>query len=99
MKMPKPGRILLAAAALVCPIAPGPPIAYAQDYPTRTIRIILPFPPGGGTDVLARVMAVRLNEALGQSVVVDNRPGASGNIGAELTVKSPPDGHTLMLTT
>ncbi|HKA41697.1 MAG TPA: tripartite tricarboxylate transporter substrate binding protein [Burkholderiales bacterium] len=98
MKMLEPGKIAL-AAAFACSIAPGVPIARAQDYPARTIRIILPFPPGGGTDVLARVMAVRLNEALGQSVVVDNRPGASGNIGTELTAKSPADGYTLMLTT
>jgi tripartite-type tricarboxylate transporter receptor subunit TctC len=72
---------------------------FAQDYPTRSVRIILPFPPGGGTDVFARVLAVRLTETLGQSTLVDNRPGASGNIGAELTAKSPPDGHTLMITT
>ena len=63
------------------------------------MRIILPFPPGGGTDVFARVLAARLTEALGQSTIVDNRPGASGNIGAEITAKSPPDGYTLMVTT
>jgi len=87
-------------AAIICGVLlPAQSAAVAQDYPTRSVRIILPFPPGGGTDVLARVLAVRLTEALGQTTLVDNRPGASGNIGAELTAKSPPDGHTLMITT
>jgi tripartite-type tricarboxylate transporter receptor subunit TctC len=92
-------RLRIAVAAISGVLLPALPAAWAQDFPTRVIRIILPFAPGGGTDVLARVLAVRLQEALGQSTVVDNRPGASGNIGTELTVKSPPDGHTLMLTT
>ena len=86
-------------AALVCSVFLPAPAALAQDYPTRSVRIILPFPPGGGTDVFARVLAARLTEALGQSTIVDNRPGASGNIGAEITAKSPPDGYTLMVTT
>ncbi|MBI2296063.1 MAG: hypothetical protein HYU76_08565 [Betaproteobacteria bacterium] len=73
--------------------------AVAQDYPGRPIRIIVPFSAGGGTDVLARLLGQRLHESLGQIAVVDNRPGASGNIGAELVVKSPPDGTTLLLST
>ena len=73
--------------------------AAAQDYPSRSIRIIVAFAAGGGTDLLARLLAQRINESLGQPVVVENRPGASGNIGAELVVKSPPDGYTLMLST
>ena len=73
--------------------------ATAQDYPARGIRVVLPFAPGGGTDVLARVLAQRWQESLGHSVVVDNRAGASGNIGAEIVAKSPPDGHTLLFTT
>ena len=77
--------------------APG--VATAQDYPARGIRIVLPFAPGGGTDVLARVFAQRLQESMGQSVVVDNRAGAGGNIGAELVAKSAPDGYTLLFTT
>ncbi len=92
-------RVRIAMAAVAGVFLPVPAAALAQDFPTRAIRIILPFAPGGGTDVLARVLAPRLQDALGQSTVVDNRPGASGNIGTELTVKSPPDGHTLMLTT
>lgn len=71
--------------------------APAGDYPTRTIRLILPFPPGGGTDTLGRILAHGLTEALGQPVVVENRPGAGGNIGTELATKAPPDGYTLLL--
>ena len=67
------------------------------DYPSRTIRLILPFPPGGGTDTLGRILAQRLNEALGQQIMIENRPGAGGNIGAELVSKSPADGYTLLL--
>src|SRR5262249_47946405 len=79
-------------AVLVCGVLLDGSAALAQEYPTKSVRIILPFPPGGGTDVFARVLAVRLTEALGQTTIVDNRPGASGNIGADLAAKSPPDG-------
>lgn len=72
--------------------------AHAQ-YPTRTIRFILPFPPGGGTDTMGRAISNRLGEALGQQVVVDNRGGGGANIGAELAAKAPPDGHTLFMMT
>jgi len=72
--------------------------AHAQ-YPTRTIRFILPFPPGGGTDTMGRAISTRLGEGLGQQVVVDNRGGGGANIGAELAAKSPPDGHTLFMMT
>jgi tripartite-type tricarboxylate transporter receptor subunit TctC len=83
---------LLLAAAFACGVN-------AQDYPSRPVRIIVPFAPGGGTDVFARIMAQRLFEAFGQSVFVDNRAGAGGTIGAELVAKSTPDGLTLMFTT
>jgi tripartite-type tricarboxylate transporter receptor subunit TctC len=73
--------------------------AAAQNYPTRTIRIVVPFAAGGGSDILARLLGQRLHESMGQVVIVDNRAGASGNIGAELVAKSPPDGYTLMLST
>src|SRR6185436_1415529 len=92
-------KIRFHAVAAVVSVLVSATVAVAQDYPSRSVRIILPFPPGGGTDVFARVLAVRLTEALGQTTLVDNRPGASGNIGAELTAKSPADGHTLMVTT
>ena len=73
--------------------------ACAQEYPTRPIRIVLPFTPGGGTDLLARLLSKRFHETFGQTAVVDNRPGAGGNIGADLVAKSPPDGYTLLMST
>ncbi|MBR0651723.1 tripartite tricarboxylate transporter substrate binding protein [Roseomonas terrae] len=77
-----------AAAALSRP-------ALAQGWPTRQLRLIVPFPPAGGTDILARIMAERLGARVGQAIVIDNRPGAAGNIGAELAARAEPDGHTL----
>jgi tripartite-type tricarboxylate transporter receptor subunit TctC len=70
--------------------------ACAQDYPSRAIRMLVPFPAGGGSDTIARVTAQKLSLALGQQVVVDNRAGASGNIAAEIAAKAAPDGYTLM---
>ena len=71
-------------------------MAHAQTWPTKPIRMIIPFPPGGTTDIVGRVAAQKLGEALGQQVVPDNRPGAAGNIGTELVAKAPPDGYTLL---
>jgi len=71
--------------------------ALAQDYPSRPLRMIVPFPPGGGTDTLARIIAQKLNEAWGQPVVVDNRGGANGTIGAALAAKADPDGYTMLI--
>lgn len=71
--------------------------APAQIYPNKPIRVVLPFPPGGGTDALARIISPRLSEGLGQSIVIDNRPGAAGNIANEIVAKAAPDGYTLLL--
>ena len=89
-----PTRLL--ALALACLLAAAP--ALAQDYPSKAINIIVPFPPGGGTDLLARVVADKLRARFGQPVTVENRSGAAGNIGADAVFKSAPDGHTLMFT-
>ena len=71
----------------------------AQAYPTKPVRLIVPFPPGSATDAAARVVVVKLSDALGQAVVVDNRSGASGNIGVELGARAAPDGYTLSIGT
>ena len=68
---------------------------YAQDYPTRPIRVILPFVPGGGVDFVGRLVARKLSESMGQPVIVDNRSGAGGALGSELAAKAAPDGYTL----
>jgi tripartite-type tricarboxylate transporter receptor subunit TctC len=72
--------------------------AFAQAYPVKPIRLVSPYAPGGGSDTLARIIGHRLNESWGQPVVVDNRPGAAGSIGAELVAKSAPDGYTVLVT-
>src|SRR5258706_934939 len=72
--------------------------ALAQDYPTKPIRVIVPISAGGGTDVAARIVAQKLTDRLGHQVVVDNRPGAGGNIGTELVARATPDGYTLLVT-
>lgn len=90
------GGALALAGCMVWLLAAGP--AWAQSYPVRPIRLILPFPPGGPTDITGRAIAQKLGEQLGQSVIPDNRPGAAGNIGLELAAKAPPDGYTIVLT-
>ena len=94
--MPTRRRLLqLVAAAAVVPALPR--AASALDYPTRPVRLIVPFPPGGAADITGRLMAQWLTERLGQSVVVENRPGAGSNLGTEAVVTAAPDGYTLLL--
>ncbi len=90
------GRLLPAVLALV--ILAVPMAIHAQAYPSKTVRLILPFPPGGGTDTLGRGIAQTLSAQIGQQVVADNRPGAGGNLGLELASRAPPDGHTIVLS-
>ncbi len=85
------------ALALVFAIAMLPIVAYAQAFPSRPIRLIVPNPPGGGTDVLGRLVGREVGATIGQPVVVENRPGGAGNIGAEVVVSAAPDGHTILV--
>jgi tripartite-type tricarboxylate transporter receptor subunit TctC len=82
----------LLAAVLAAPL-----FAFAQSYPAKPVRIIVPFAPGGGSDLAGRLVAAKLSERMGGSFIVENRPGAGSNLGAEIAVKSPPDGYTLLV--
>ena len=97
--MSKMHRRTLLRSAAVLPFATALTAAWAQDgYPSRPIRVAVGFSPGGGVDLVARPMAQRVGEVLGQTLVVDNRPGAGGSIGADLVAKSPPDGHVFLIS-
>ncbi len=93
MKKALVSAVMLAAIGTVCTSS------MAQNYPSRPVRIIVPFAPGGGSDIFGRTLAVRLSEALGQPVLVENRPGGNTLIGAELAARAAPDGYTLFLST
>jgi tripartite-type tricarboxylate transporter receptor subunit TctC len=94
MRLSKPFRLLALAVAAFGLLCSAP---RAQDYPTKPVRWVVPYPPGGSTDLLARLIGQYLSEHLGQQFVIDNRPGAGNNIGTEVVVNSPPDGYTLLL--
>jgi tripartite-type tricarboxylate transporter receptor subunit TctC len=87
----------LSAVAAVITIVSG--AAYAQTYPNKPIKLVVPFPAGGTTDILARAVGAELTKAWGQQVIIDNRPGAGGNVGSEIVAKSAPDGYTLLMGT
>ena len=90
-------RNLMLALALALAAAAAEQPAYAQEFPNRPVRIVVPWPPGGNVDITARTIQAALSEALGQQVIVDNRPGAGGTIGTAAVVKAPADGYTLLL--
>ena len=89
--------VLKRIAAALAVILTGSSIAFAQSYPSRPVKVIVPLAPGGGSDITARQFAAKLSEALGQQFVIDNRGGAGGLIGIEMAAKSPPDGYTLLM--
>jgi tripartite-type tricarboxylate transporter receptor subunit TctC len=91
-----PGRVLFCLLSLCCGHAPA--ASAAQGYPGRPIRVVVPYTPGTGIDIIARLVGPKVHERWGQAVVVDNRPGASGNSGADIVAKARPDGYTLMVT-
>jgi tripartite-type tricarboxylate transporter receptor subunit TctC len=95
MKLPRRNFLHLAALAAALPTVSR--FAWAQTYPSRPVRLIVGFPPGGGADIVSRIMAPWLAERLGQQVVIENKPGASSNISIQTVVNSPPDGYTLLL--
>lgn len=92
----RPALALAAASALAALL---PATGHAQAWPAKPIRLVIPFPAGGATDIVGRLLAQKLGAALGQQVVIDNKPGAGGTIGADLVAKAPADGHTLLLAT
>lgn len=92
------GSPMTLLAALIVTLCGASGTALGQNFPERPIRFIVPYPPGGSTDLLARVAAPRMSESWGQPVVIDNRPGAAGNIGNDIAAKAPPDGYTIVVT-
>jgi len=93
------GRHVLRALPVLALALLGTLVAHAQSYPAHLVRIVVPYPPGGGNDLIARFVAPKLAERLGQPFVVDNRPGAAGNLGADLVAHAPADGYTLLVAT
>src|SRR3954463_7062398 len=91
-------RIACGLVAVVAALVTGYGAAFAQAFPTKPVRVIFPFPPGGPTDLLGRAVAQKLSDQMGQQFIADTRPGAGGNLGLELAAKAPPDGYTIVLS-
>src|SRR5712671_1758918 len=97
MKLPRRTFLHLAAGAAAFPAVSG--VAGAQAYPSRPVRWVVGFPPGGSTDMVARIIAPWLSERLGQQIIIENKPGAGTNLAAQAVINSPPDGYTLLFVT
>jgi tripartite-type tricarboxylate transporter receptor subunit TctC len=91
-------RLVTVSASFLLAVLVGAP-ASAETYPSRNIRLIVPYPAGGATDILARQVAIKLGPMLGQTIIVENKSGASGTIGFDFVAKAPPDGYTLLMGT
>src|SRR5919202_5746685 len=96
--MPTRRDALLGLAAAGSCLALAAP-SRAETWPSKPVRVVVPYPPGGSTDITARIFGQKLSQALGQNFVVDNRPGGGGNIGMDVAAHAPPDGHTLVVAT
>ncbi|TAK80592.1 MAG: tripartite tricarboxylate transporter substrate binding protein [Betaproteobacteria bacterium] len=97
---PKKGgteMLRIAVFAAACLLGAAPAAGWTDDYPSKPIRFVVPFPPGNAGDLMARMLAEKLGASMKQAIIVDNRPGAGGNIGAEFAAKSPPDGYTVLI--
>jgi tripartite-type tricarboxylate transporter receptor subunit TctC len=94
----RPLRAIFAGLAILLTAALCAPAVHAQDYPTRPIRMIVPYPPAGGTDIVARTISEPLAAVLGQPIIIENRGGAAGNLGTDVAAKSAPDGYTILFT-
>src|ERR1044071_8951008 len=95
-----PGWLRTATAIAICAVSGfSPPPVLADDYPTRPVRMVVGFGPGAVADVIARAMATRMSQSLGQQIVIENRPGAGSSRGAEFVARAPKDGYTLLMCT